>query len=957
MDTQKPDRLRELQQLFARPPAPVRPVLFWLWNGELQPERIRAQLEDIAGRGFGGVVIHPMAENFRLDHFIHGMSPPYLSDEFFDMVKLAVRHAAQLGLQVWLYDEGGWPSGSAQGKVVEGHPELAARTLVCRRIDPAQSSKASADAVPRCAVMRDGLIRAMAPSATPPTDTRALLSFEEVAADDGYPDLLNPAATKRFIQLTHARYAAAVGEWFGTVIPGIFTDEPAVRGSIGGEAIPWSPVLADRLARLWGEAWPDRLPMLFGSAALGFDPFEVFGEQAVVGARVAYCKAVAEQYRDSYWVPLDEWCAAHGLVHTGHVGGEDSLPDHLRGGFFDWFATAGTLHAPGIDVIWRQLAPDRLNAFLPLLPASALHQRPAGAAPPRDLLTSGLAVSESYAVYGYGATFAQYAWVANYQFVRGINRIWPMAYYYSTSDGRAYGTMSHLGPGNPLWPLWRAFNLYLARLSAVVSATGHACDIAVYYPIEAQWAYGDREEAQRAWTSLLECCQLLARSQIPSDVLPADVLANAQVRDGYLETPGQAYSTVIIPDCSILPAEVASTLAALHEAGGRVCFLGEPPKLEVDGGGACRASSAIGQLADVAVVLDERRDREEWATASAAMGPGGTGSIFDGMTAAFFGPAGTEALNFSPSALQRDAVITAPGDEWPRLARLLAFTGGRYLLEPIEPQPELEMAARWLSDDVWLHIAFNASDHSISTRLALISDRPSAVEQWDPLSGRRCVLACHLSTTEPTFFTIDLQPGQTTVLLTRPLRPEDTPSATRTRPLVLASVEEAEEVMAVERCVIEHGSLKAIPDNLPASSTRFARWRDVGLGALSGRVRYSFAIVVAEEYLDWDLILYLGDVEYSAAVFVNGQRAGAALWPPYQVHVGDLLVPGHNEVVVEVSNTLAAQVLDPANIAEAEQNGWDNPYYRRTLPWHEETPGGGLLGPVLLLAYPTDEEE
>ncbi|MCX7598564.1 MAG: hypothetical protein N2512_06805, partial [Armatimonadetes bacterium] len=131
----------------------------------------------------------------------------------------------------------------------------------------------------------------------------------------------------------------------------------------------------------------------------------------------------------------------------------------------------------------------------------------------------------------------------------------------------------------------------------------------------------------------------------------------------------------------------------------------------------------------------------------------------------------------------------------------------------------------------------------------------------------------------------------------------------------------------------------------------FGRWTELGLTNFSGTVRYVLKVPLRAQQAEEELWLHLGRVEYAAAVFVNGAYAGTALWPPYEVRLAGLLSAGENEVVIEVSNTLAQQVLLPENIKQAQEHGWDNPYWHRTLEWHKESLGGGLLGPVVVLAY------
>jgi hypothetical protein len=944
-----PERVEELRRAFLTPPGEAYPVIFWLWNGKLEADRVRAQLDDLAAHGFGGVVLHPMGEAFRLADFVAGLEPPYLSEEFFAYVRLAVEHAARLGLQVWLYDEGGWPSGSAQGKVVRGQPQLASRVLTCRPLTPARRPEQRP--LLTVGVTPDGhVIYPVSPRQLPAQEIW-LLAFEEQVYDDGYPDLLNPEAVQRFIALTHEGYARAVGEYFGTVIPGVFTDEPRVRGEIGGATIPWSPALAQRLEAT-APGWQTWLPALFGPEALGFDPFAVLGEAMVVEARCQFASAVAAQFSESYWQQLNEWCAAHGLLHTGHVGGEDNLPDHVRGGFWHWFRTAGTLHAPGVDVIWRQLFPDQPSLSFPQLAASALHQRPGGAAPPAHWRAAPLAVSESYAVYGYGATFAQYAWVANYQFVRGINALWPMAYYYETAHGRAYGTMSHLGPGNPLWRHWRSFNEYLARLAVLVRASGHACDLAVYYPIEAEWAFHGRAQAQRAWQSFEAICDFLHREQVPFDVLDADALAAAEIAEGALTTVGESYSTVIIPACTVLPTEVLAQLWNLHQAGGRVAFLGELPPLSCCRAQQPRHDQLLSAFAEVAFVLSEREEREWWPTALAPVAAGTVPAVWDGATAGLMGPRGAEV--FAPAALQPDAVLVAPVQrEGARLAHLLSLTLGHYTLEPAQPAPDLRLASRWLTEDVWVHLLFNEGTQELAELpLAVVSEEPLAIEQWSLSEKSWALLALHEQVSEATLLHLSLPPGALAVLVSRPPDASDRQPQPRLprRPLVLAWLEEAEEAVVIEQCRLENGTLRRAETWAPLPRTALGRWQDAGAPGLCGTVRYRLTLPLADAYLDAELWLELGEVEYAATVYLNGERLADCLWPPYRVLVSGRLHAGFNELVVEVTNTLAAEILRPENVAQAEQQKWNNPYYRRVLRWHRESLGGGLLGPVQLIA-------
>ena len=99
------------------------------------------------------------------------------------------------------------------------------------------------------------------------------------------------------------------------------------------------------------------------------------------------------------------------------------------------------------------------------------------------------------------------------------------------------------------------------------------------------------------------------------------------------------------------------------------------------------------------------------------------------------------------------------------------------------------------------------------------------------------------------------------------------------------------------------------------------------LPTFSGTFRY-------ETTFEWahpgeTVTLDLGDVYETAEVWVNGQPSGIRICPPYRLEAGELLHPGQNTLVVEVTNTLVKEQRD---------------FLSRFA--HQEP--SGLLGPVRL---------
>jgi hypothetical protein len=104
--------------------------------------------------------------------------------------------------------------------------------------------------------------------------------------------------------------------------------------------------------------------------------------------------------------------------------------------------------------------------------------------------------------------------------------------------------------------------------------------------------------------------------------------------------------------------------------------------------------------------------------------------------------------------------------------------------------------------------------------------------------------------------------------------------------------------------------------------------RPGALPTFSGTFRYETAFAWAGSARD--VTLDLGQVYETAQVWVNGQEAGVRICPPYRLAIGELLRPGGNDLVVEVTNTLVKQQRD---------------FLSRFAPQEPS----GMLGPVRLL--------
>jgi hypothetical protein len=944
----------ELLDRFVDPPAAYRPMMFWIWNGALDRERIVQQVQDIADAGCGGFFIHPMGESFRLHDFIRGISPGYLTEGYFEAVRWAVEAADEAGIYAWLYDEGGWPSGTAQGAVLDGHPEYSAGVLSQRTLRAAGGARVavpqgSVAAVARFADRAPMAVELTAGEVEAPTDAVAL-SFYIVGAIEGRVDLMNPAAVRRFIDVTHERYAEAVGDYFGDVVPGIFTDEPALPGRVGSGQIPWTEALPGQFEARRGYDLRPYLPALFPEdPEIEAGEFQ-FAPTVAAQVRCEFCDLWTDLYKEAYWEQINDWCEEHDLIHTGHVGGEDNLLDHGRHGFGHYFRTAGALHAPGVDAIWRQLHWDKDNFDFTQLAASAARQKPMGTVPEGAEGEFGnLTVSETNGVYGLGLTFEQMRWLVDYHCMGGITMICPMSYTYETGGGGLFRTQDHIGPNTPQWEMYDGFSEYVGRLCAVMRSGVGLADVAVYYPIEAVWADSDGEAAEAAWHSLKQVTQALREEQVAFDYLDADTIRDATVSEGILETTGEFYGTVIVPITPCLPADVLNQLAALYESGGRVAFCRGVPGFASELEGGPRCAEALALLRDSAVTMDAEAEADLPSGDELRDGIDEQ-ARFDGLTAGFGIPRDTD--RFAAAVWAEKAVLVVPREEVGRLGRLMALRTGRFGIQPSGVIPHLRMTVRDLAP-MQVALLMNDGSEPLTFELDVISDRPGLLERWDPADGKTLLLALHREVSEMTRVRMHLRGNESALVVLRPAEEETTLRAAAVAPggsIVLADLHTPDSVEVVASYEIVDGDLTVTQSPRFAQvPCRLGEWGELGLADLSGAIAYEFGFVVAEEYLSAEVMLDLGEVCYAARVLLNEEELPSCLWPPYAVDVSGLLVAGANRLRITVANTMANQAASERVVAEARSRGWFNGYYERALPMMQETLRSGLIGPVRLL--------
>jgi hypothetical protein len=506
--------LQELQDNIADPAADFSMIPFWFWNDTLDESRIASQLTEMLVKKIKAVCIHPMPNSFRKEDFIEGMPEDYLGVRFMECIRFTVLQAGSLGMKVWLYDEGGWPSGLALGLVVERNPEFAQKTLHLNH--------------------KTGEI--------------------SIVKNNLRTDILNPDATKAFIDITYEKYKSTVGEFFGETVTGIFTDEPNIAGHIDSYDIPWTERLPDFFRKIKNY---DLMPCI---RALFKNPVG-FEKRQIHKIRYDFCDVISRLFAESYFKPISEWCTENRIRLVGHLDRDHAIAEHLSGGY----SSPRLLQyydIPGVDCIWRQIFPDKPQIDFPKFASSVAHTR-----------NRRFALSESFGAYGFGLTFSQMKHLVDVQFVRGINLLVPHAFHYSSKGPRAFGVNSNLFLADPRWSYFKEFSQYVSRLSYLMTLGKSSANVGLYYPIAGLWTEGiESDLAGTIIGDFEKASDCLMRRQVEFDYIDDDAFLSdkTKIQNGTCILGEGKYQCFVLPAGSVYRADVLNLFDAFVASGGTI---------------------------------------------------------------------------------------------------------------------------------------------------------------------------------------------------------------------------------------------------------------------------------------------------------------------------------------------------------------------------------------------------
>lgn len=268
---------------------------FWSINDELKLDNLKAQLNELKTAGLSGVVFHPR---------YYPNKPEYLGTEYMRIVNELILYAKSIQMDFWIYDENGWPSGSANGKVLEQNPDFMSQWISILSAD--QYLGVDTEILFSFRLEDELVYRA---------DSKKGELYHLIRITENAVSSLDSKAAQAFIEITHEGYKKSLSEEAFQYVAGFFSDE--VHFPLRNQkedslnSIPWIDDLIDKYMAIYNEDIIPKLPLLF----IDGDGYQRF--------RAEFWELLTDAISDAFYKPINQWCVNNSKKFTAHLKGEE----------------------------------------------------------------------------------------------------------------------------------------------------------------------------------------------------------------------------------------------------------------------------------------------------------------------------------------------------------------------------------------------------------------------------------------------------------------------------------------------------------------------------------------------------------------------------------------------------------------------------------------------------------
>ncbi|GHT64304.1 glycosyl hydrolase family 2 [Bacteroidia bacterium] len=601
----------ELFELFRNPPVTSKPFVRWWWNGDkLSAKEILRELDIMKEAGIGGVEINPIAFPGGDDLGISSLT--WLSPEWIEMVKVALKGADERGIICDIIVGSGWPFGgeflqpeeqtqllTLAGKKVKGPGKILLKVEdFLKEASPEVGFKfqgASSEIYSICLAPVE--MNVFSPAQPVPYEKGSETFTVEVPEGEyivyalvkvtGFQSVINGAPGAAGPVLNHYN-GEAVQKFLNRMSDNLFPAIKDLKGframfcdSMELEGANWCYDFPEEFKRRRGYDVEPFLPFLLykvghmGHAVEGTVATVLTGEAKEAVARVRYDFFVTcmDIMRDRFLIPYTEWCHQHHFKSRMQAYGREFHP----------LEASLQVDIPECETwLWssdsekerdfsRRPTYTNVNKFV----ASAAHYT-------GKKIVSCEEVTNTDNVFN--ATLERIKVLGDQSNLSGVNHSILHGFNYSPAEVPfpgwiRYGTF--FNERNPWWPFFKLWAAYKARLSTIFQETDYFADIAVMHPLADMWTkYGPQRDP---FPGLLypeyqyKVWEAIHQNGNSCDYISEDILRQSKFEKGFLTYNSRKYHTLILLEVESILPDTAKALSEFVKNGGKLIFVAKEP--------------------------------------------------------------------------------------------------------------------------------------------------------------------------------------------------------------------------------------------------------------------------------------------------------------------------------------------------------------------------------------------
>ncbi|WP_345992665.1 glycosyl hydrolase [Chryseobacterium sp. Chry.R1] len=614
---------KSLFEVFSNPENRYRPFVRWWWNGnKIERSELARELRILKDAGIGGVEINPISFPSRTDD-MGKQSIDWLSDEWIDLLKFTLEEAKSLEMTCDILVGTGFPMG---GDFLEKEEcsqivVIAVKKLkgplttefslfdLYKEADPAITSPYSGRTMEMLDVklvpdplntidevidlsnqIKSGMIKVSIPKGD--YAVYGLVKIERFmrviqGAPGGMGPVLNhynSAAVKKYLYRMTDTIQRKTGPLAGYV-RSFFVDSLEIEGA------NWSEDMMTEFKRRRGYDIYPYLPfVLFKIGAMGnttgqniLYPVKMGEAFKKMTDRMRYDFELtkAELFEERFVTPYVHWCKENKIQSRAQAYGRGYFP--LEGSFEIDIPECETWLKYGIgeDISEEKFTQypwhlGRGNTMINKLVSSAAHLKGKKLISSEELTNTDMVFNESLEIFKIAGDQSTISGVTHPVF-HGFN--------YSPPEAAFPGWITYGGyfnEKNTMWPYFKHYTDYRARLSAVLQQATMFADIGLLAPFADQWSeYSAQMEpfpviVSPAYQSLI--WESIHQNGNACDYVSERVIQDSEVKKGFLTYGSRKYHTLFLIEVHSLDTATASKLYDFIRDGGRVFCIEAVPE-------------------------------------------------------------------------------------------------------------------------------------------------------------------------------------------------------------------------------------------------------------------------------------------------------------------------------------------------------------------------------------------